>query len=122
MKIDEQIRKAIGAHSMWKTRLQQNIDGKLALDPAEVCVDDRCEFGRWLHGLGSGPVASDPSYVRVVELHKAFHQAAGSVVRDAKAGDKAAATASIDSGAYATASAQLTRAMMQWREQAAKAA
>lgn len=42
----EQIDKTIGAHRAWEVKLRQNIDGTLALVPAEVGVDNRCEFGK----------------------------------------------------------------------------
>ncbi len=38
----EQIDKAIGAHEAWTVKLHQNIDGRLALVPTEVDVDNRC--------------------------------------------------------------------------------
>ena len=58
--IIEQIDKAIGAHGTWKVKLRQNIDGTLALVPAEVGVDNRCEFGKWLYSLAGTPAATDP--------------------------------------------------------------
>ena len=54
----------------------QNIDGTLSLIPAEVSVDNRCEFGKWLYSL-TGSQTSDPHYKEVLALHKAFHNAAG---------------------------------------------
>ena len=54
--IIEQIDKAIGAHGAWTVKLRQNIDGTLALVPAEVGVDNRCEFGKWLHSLAGTPI------------------------------------------------------------------
>jgi len=41
-------------------KLRQNIDGTLALVPAEVGVDNRCEFGKWLYSLAGTPAATDP--------------------------------------------------------------
>ena len=65
----EQIDKAIGAHGAWKVKLKQNIDGTLSLIPAEVSVDNRCEFGKWLYSLAGTAVANDPSYKDILELH-----------------------------------------------------
>jgi len=84
----EQIDKAIGAHGAWKVKLKQNIDGTLPLIPAEVSVDNRCEFGKWLYSL-TGAQASDPHYKEVLALHKAFYSAAGDVVSKVMKGDKA---------------------------------
>lgn len=118
----EQIDKAIGAHGAWKVKLKQNIDGTLSLIPAEVSVDNRCEFGKWLYSL-TGAQTSDPHYKDVLALHKAFHNAAGDVVLKVMKGDKAGAEASIGlNGAYSSASSKLTAKMMEWKRASAKAA
>ena len=45
---------AIRKHLAWKTQLQESLAGKtpmaFALD--DICRDDRCELGIWLHGAG----------------------------------------------------------------------
>lgn len=121
--ISEQIDKAIGAHGAWKVKLRQNIDGTLALVPAEVGVDNRCEFGKWLYSLAATATASDPHYKEVLELHKAFHKVAATVVTKVQAGDKAAAETSIGlKGDYTSASAKLTAKMVEWKKTSAKAA
>ncbi|MEQ1794311.1 MAG: CZB domain-containing protein [Nitrospira sp.] len=118
----EQIDKAIGAHGAWKVKLRQNIDGTLALNPAEVSVDNRCDFGKWLYSLTGGQT-SDPHYKEVLTLHAAFHRAAAGVVTKVQKGDKAGAEASIGlNGDYASASSKLTAKMMEWKRVSAKAA
>lgn len=118
----EQIDKAIGAHGAWKVKLKQNIDGTLSLNLAEVSIDNRCEFGKWLYSH-TGAQTSDPHYKEVLTLHKAFHSAAGEVVSKVMKGDKAGAEASIGlNGAYASASSKLTAKMMDWKRASAKAA
>ena len=103
--------------------LRQNIDGTLALVPAEVGVDNRCEFGKWLYSLAGTPVANGPYYKEILELHKAFHKVAATVVTKVQAGDKAGAEASIGfKGDYTAASSTLTAKMMEWKKSAAKAA
>jgi len=117
--IIEQIDKAIGAHGAWKVKLRQNIDGTLALVPAEVGVDNRCEFGKWLYSLAGTPAATDPYYKEILELHKAFHK----VVTKVQSGDKTGAEASIGfKGDYTAASSKLTAKMMEWKKTAPKAA
>ena len=121
--IVEQIDKAIGAHGAWKVKLRQNIDGTLSLVPAEVGLDNRCEFGKWLYSLAGSPVANDPYYKDILELHKAFHKIAATVVTKVQAGDKTGAESSIRlKGDYTVASAKLTAKMMEWKKTAAKAA
>jgi hypothetical protein len=58
----EQIDKAVGAHGLWKAKLRQSIAGTLLLNPAEVVVDNRCEFGKWPYSMGGSSMASDPHY------------------------------------------------------------
>lgn len=104
----EQIDKTIGAHRAWEVKLRQNIDGTLALVPAEVGVDNRCEFGKWLYSLAGAPVANEPHYKEILELHKAFHKVAATVVTTVQAGDKPGAESSIGlKGDYTVASAKL---------------
>ncbi|MBK9308601.1 MAG: CZB domain-containing protein [Nitrospira sp.] len=121
--IAEQIDKAVGAHGLWKTKLRQNIAGTLSLNPADVSVDNRCEFGKWLYGLSGSSAASDPHYKEVLDLHKAFHKAAAEVVTKVQVGDKAGAEASVGlHGEYTAASSRLTAKMVEWKRKAAKAA
>jgi len=121
--IVEQIDKAIGAHGAWKVKLRQNIDGTLSLVPAEVGVDNRCEFGKWLYSLTGTPAATDPYYKEILELHKAFHKVAATVVTKVQSGDKTGAEAAIGfKGDYTAASSKLTAKMMEWKKTATKAA
>jgi len=121
--IIEQIDKAIGAHGAWKVKLRQTIDGTLALVPAEVGVDNRCEFGKWLHSLAGSAIAADARYKEILDLHKAFHKVAATVVTKVLSGDKAGAEASIGlKGDYTAASSTLTAKMMEWKKSIAKAA
>ncbi|MGE0646034.1 MAG: CZB domain-containing protein [Nitrospira sp.] len=121
--IGEQIDKAVGAHGLWKSKLRQSIAGTLSLNPAEVSVDNRCDFGKWLYSLAGTSTASDPNYKEVLELHKAFHKAAAEVVTKVQAGDKAGAEASVGlQGEYTAASSRLTAKMVEWKRKTSKAA
>jgi len=103
-------------------KLRQNIDGTLSLVPAEVSVDNRCEFGKWLYSL-TGAQTSDPNYKEVLALHNAFHKAAGDAVMKVMKGDKPGAEASMGlNGAYTSASSKLTAKMMEWKRASAKSA
>ncbi len=119
----EQIDKAVGAHGLWKAKLRQSIAGTLSLNPAEVGVDNRCEFGKWLYSMAGSSMASDPNYKEVLDLHKAFHKAAAEVVSKVHAGDKAGAEGSVGlQGEYTAAASRLTAKMMEWKRKASKAA
>ena len=51
MSIKEEINKAIGAHGMWKFRLDQAVEkGTSEFTVDNVRKDNLCDFGRWLYG------------------------------------------------------------------------
>lgn len=113
----DEINAAIAAHSQWKVRLKGAIDtGKLDVPIGTIRVDDQCAFGKWLHGdTLPAEVKASPHYAKVRELHARFHQVAAAVAEAALAGRKAEAEASMGiTGEYGRASAELTRAMMDW--------
>lgn len=121
--IIEQIDKAIGTYGAWKVKLRQDIDGTLALIPAEVGVDNRCECSTWLYSLAGTPVSTDSSYKEIFELHKAFHKVAATVVTKVQAGDKTGAETSIGlKGDDTAASAKLTAQMAEGKKTMTKAA
>ena len=55
---------AIAAHENWKLRLQNYLDGKSNEDlkPEVVCLDDRCDLGKWLHGPGQMRLGVYPAF------------------------------------------------------------
>jgi hypothetical protein len=113
----DEIKKAIGAHGLWKARLMTAVStGSSEFTVAQVSADSNCEFGRWLYnGIDAGAKQS-PHYEEVRKLHAQFHAVAGTVLGSALAGRQAEAKASIEdsSGAYSTTSGDLSRAMMAW--------
>jgi methyl-accepting chemotaxis protein len=72
---------AVEAHRAWKVRLRQAIAEQTQLDADTICRDDQCPLGRWLHGPGGSRWGTRPMFVRLVDQHARFHQAAGSVAR-----------------------------------------
>jgi methyl-accepting chemotaxis protein len=120
MGINEEIAKAFGAHGLWKTRIRHAIDScKCEHSPDDVARDDKCTFGRWLHG-GQLPatVRGSKEYKSVVALHADFHQAAGEALRQALDGDRDRATATL-TGRFSQASDRLSAALVHWQRQAA---
>ena len=87
------IDKAIAAHENWKARLQKRLDGTSdeVLDPAVVCLDNRCDLGKWLHGPGNKRLGHYPAFTVLIARHQYFHQQAGAVVAQTQAGDLAGA-------------------------------
>lgn len=75
-------KKAISAHLGWRSRLNNyinNPDGSLKSEI--VCMDNQCELGQWLHGIGkNNPKSSLKIYSDLMSSHADFHQAAGKIV------------------------------------------
>lgn len=84
---------AIAAHENWKLRLRNYLDGKSSeqLSPEIVCLDDKCDLGKWLHGPGGQRLGKYPSFTMLIARHKYFHVQASTVVALSQAGDKAKA-------------------------------
>lgn len=99
---------AIAAHENWKLRLQNYLNGKSSevLQPELVCLDDRCDLGKWLHGPGGQRLGKYPAFSMLVARHKYFHVQASTVVALAQADDKDKANQTLDSS-YRHASNQV---------------
>ncbi len=121
----QQIVKAIGGHGMWKARLQKAID-QAASDVSVTVVrqDNQCDFGKWLYGPDlSADTKRSPHYENCRRLHREFHLAAAKVLTLALANKKVEATrAMTHDGEFATCSASLTKAMMDWDKAATRSA
>ena len=117
MSLQEEIKKAVGAHGMWKKRLLDAIEsGASEFNPDNVCKDNLCEFGKWLYG-DTVPAAAKtmPEYEKIRELHGKFHKIAGDVLKLATTGQKDKALAAISaSSEFGTLSTSLTQALMKW--------
>ena len=86
------------------------------LSPSDVAHDDRCDFGKWLHGATATTLKSSPHYSKCVELHRQFHTVAARVLSLAVGGKKDEAARAMNlQGDYAQASAALTKEMMNWK-------
>lgn len=99
---------AIAAHENWKLRLQNYLNGNSTenLQAEVVCLDDRCDLGKWLHGPGGQRLGKYPAFSVLVARHKYFHVQASTVVALAQANDKEQATKTLD-GSYRHASTQV---------------
>lgn len=99
---------AIAAHENWKLRLQNYLNGNSTenLQPEVVCLDDRCDLGKWLHGPGGQRLGKYPAFSVLVARHKYFHIQASTVVALAQTNDKDQASKTLD-GSYRHASNQV---------------
>ncbi len=116
----EQINAAIGAHGAWKLRLRTAIStGQCDVTPATARCENKCQFGRWLHGpeIDSGTRAGVP-YQVVTRLHADFHRTAGDILECALRGDRQRAQLQLD-GNYGAQSEKLVRALTKWKRELA---
>ena len=73
---------AILAHSRWKNKLKDHIEGKLQVDPVILGKDDQCELGKWLHAEAKD-YAGVREFKELLVRHARFHDVAAGVVRQA---------------------------------------
>jgi len=99
---------AIAAHENWKLRLDAYLRGTSTeqFDPAVVCLDDRCDLGKWLHGAGRERLGKYPAFSVLVARHKYFHIQASTVLLQQQGGDAAAAEKTLN-GAFKHGSSQV---------------
>ena len=78
---------ALDAHRAWKTRLQQAIDTGTSTTPVEVAgKDDRCAFGKWLHGPDPFRDREPDRWQELHDLHEHFHRNAAQILQPATSG------------------------------------
>jgi len=121
MGINEEVARAFGSHTLWKTRIERAAaTGKSEFTPEDVCKDGLCTFGKWLNDPAlPADVRASRSYVEVKRLHADFHQAAGEAIRKANSGDANGARRDLEHGAYAQTAQKFYNAMFRWQRSAA---
>lgn len=113
----EEIKKAIGAHGLWKQRLRDAIDkGKSEFTVERVKPDNLCDFGKWLYSLPPAERNTD-NWKKIQQLHAEFHQEAARILGLALGNQKSQAESGIaPNSKFATLSSTLTAAMMAWQK------
>ncbi|MDE3074966.1 MAG: MCP four helix bundle domain-containing protein [Chloroflexota bacterium] len=116
--LNEQLERAISAHSKWKMRLKHAIEtGRSDTSPAVVRQDNQCEFGKFLYNSISTAARRDRHYAEIKELHAKFHLQAAGILELAIAGSKAPAEDALATGsAYHKISSALVREIMDWQK------
>jgi len=118
MTTQSEIKKAIGAHGVWKARLKTAIETGQSeyFTPETVCLDNQCNLGKWLYGATiSSDDKTSPHYEKVRMLHAEFHRVAAKVLALALAGKKAEAQRmTAPDSHFATLSSNLIMAMTEW--------
>jgi methyl-accepting chemotaxis protein len=115
----DEIRKAIGAHGLWKTRLKDAIQtGKSEFTVEGVGKDNNCEFGQWLYGTAKADTRYAKRFETVRRLHADFHKEVARILELALKGGKDSALAALgDNTPFHKLSAELTMEMMSWAKE-----
>ncbi|MDO8581805.1 MAG: CZB domain-containing protein [bacterium] len=111
----EAIDKTLIGHGDWKLRLREAIEKGTSEYTVEVLAKDSvCEFGKWLYSLPPAVDTTDCKNVKT--LHALFHTKAAEVLSMALGSQKQEALKSMDRGGfYYQASANLVRALQNWK-------
>lgn len=118
MSKSEEIKKAIGAHGMWKTRLRSAVDtGTSEFTVDKVKADNNCDFGKWLHGLPNEEKKTE-NWTKIRDLHAKFHVEAAKILDSALTGKKDVAVKGLEvTSDFSKLSASLTTAMIGWEKE-----
>jgi hypothetical protein len=76
------LQQVLSAHTAWKARLQQVLDGtsKEKFEIEEVSQDCNCFLGKWIYSEGKKQFGSLPEFEAVRSAHADFHVSAGEVL------------------------------------------
>ena len=118
MSVCDQIESAVIAHIDWKARLRNAIKtGKSEYTPEDVSVDNKCEFGIWLHKELDKSVRNSSHYHDVVQLHAAFHKHAALILAQALQGESEKAQKRLEPmSEFTDISSKLISSMRHWKE------
>jgi hypothetical protein len=80
---------AVEAHLAWKLRLTDYLQGrsKEDLQPHNICVDNRCVLGKWIHSSGNARFGEIAVFQQLMDEHAKFHYHASKVVEAHQAGN-----------------------------------
>lgn len=115
----QEIDRAISAHSHWTAQLREAIHQCKCSTPLDVLQsDNQCEFGRWLYSDSISPgEKATPRFKIVQKLHAEFHRTAARVAELAQSGRQADAEQMMQNGGEFNAiSRKLIGAMEDWKK------
>lgn len=110
------INKAMVAHKDWIRKFRTAIEEKQDMDAETICLDDRCELGKWLHGDAKAAHKGTDYYDECVKAHAHFHLQAAEVARTINRKDFAAAIGHLQSGtAYSRATSDVLLSLVRFK-------
>lgn len=108
---------ALAAHDLWKQKLSTAAHNKdRELPVGTICRDDQCTFGKWFYSQPEDLRFSRTPYI-IRKLHSDFHLNAGRVALDLARGEFDEALKRLESPAYKNATTELTKALVEWRDE-----
>ena len=117
MSIEENLTRAINAHSRWKKLLKTAIEsGECSIDVETTSKKDACGFGKWLYTDEEAKMS--PHYAIVEQLHAQFHHSAGEILALALSGrqDEARSQMDLDShSSFVATSTRLVNEFGKWK-------
>ena len=119
--VSEIMASALDAHKAWRTRLQQAIDTGTSTTPVEVAgKDDRCAFGKWLHGPDPFRDREPERWQTLHDLHEQFHRNAAKIIELATSGQTKPATERLHAPEVVNVQTQLEDALQAAAAEAVK--
>ena len=117
MSLSDEIQEAIGAHGLWKGRLDTAIEtGSCKFTVATVAQDSQCAFGKFLYSSTDPAIRNSAHWRTCLDLHSRFHQSAARVLQLALNGNKDAAQQAMDPQSdFFKLSRSLTAEMLKWQ-------
>ena len=119
-----QVREAIVAHGLWKSRMLEALEtGKAAIMAGAAGSDRECPLGRWMQGGMNDAPSALPHLSAVREAHARLHAEAAELLELAGKGsleEVRARTAA--GGSFTRTSVALTRELMAWMQDLPQAA
>lgn len=118
--LEENVGKALVAHSQWKIRLRHAVSvDKLPKPARDIACDNQCGLGLWLQELTKDPVAAQDHHIQdVVTAHTRFHKEAGRIAMLVEQGNGAKAETELDGPSFAEATKTLEKALIELRRKA----
>lgn len=119
MTTQQEIDRAMSAHTEWTNQLRETIQSCSCSTPIEVIQSDhQCEFGRWLYSDAITPTEkAAPRFKIVQKLHAEFHRTAAKVALLAQTGRQTDANTMLqENGEYGAISRKLINAMEDWKK------
>ena len=83
MAIKAEIEAALNAHSLWRERFKDILNGRVPFDIATINATDQCVFGQWLNNEGYRMIPSQ-LHDEIGIVHQEFHHIAAEIIQKIK--------------------------------------